>query len=138
MIWHIRQCRFCHKQGNCDYKKTVKEQTKQLTKTHVTHNCPEYKKLFRVGQRVKIQLHYREPDYEAEIVWKSAGFVTGTITGRIYRLKFWEIQLDKTMKLARWKDGEMREHDFSHYIKPANKIEVLEDEFGELKKTEIW
>ena len=112
----------------------LKIKTKDFPTVHVSHNCVEYKKLFRVGQCVKIELHYRETDDEYGSVWESAGFVTGVITGTIYRKKFWEIQLDKTVKLTRFKHGNMSEEIFVNYIKPANKIEILESEFGEVKE----
>lgn len=89
---------------------------------------------------MKIELHYRDPDDRNGAVWESYGIVTGTITGTIYRRKFWEVQLDEKVTLQRYSTKRMPafyDSAFINYIKPANQIEVLEGEFGTLRKIDF-
>ena len=137
MIWHIKQCRHCPEHDDCDYKQSLKEVTKNMEPIHVSHNCRKYKTLFQIGQRVEIEVNYREPDDERGSVWESYGFVTGAITGIIYRKNFWEVQLDKPVTLTRYKHGQMSDSVFINYIKPANKIKVIEGEFSDIKRVDF-
>ena len=135
MIWHIKQCKDCHVK-KCKYKANLKAATDSLTKTHVMHNCPEYKKLFKVGQRVEIRLFTRVLDEYLGYVWEPSDLATGLITGNIYRGRFWEIQLDKSVTLVRNQKVTNAPQDriFNNYIKPAKDITVIEGEFGKVLK----
>ncbi len=135
IIWHIKQCRHCPKHGDCEHKESLKLQSKTAPTVHVSHNCTEYKKLFRKGQRVEIDLYNRVPSEECEAEWEFHSTVEGVITGVIYRRYLWEVRLFKMVKLRRYNSRNtpsFTEVDFVNAAKPANKIKVLDGELSEL------
>ncbi len=137
-IWHIRQCKHCPKNegGKCPHKQMLKENTAGLPKIHVTHNCTEYPKLFKRGQRVRIETHNRVFVEDEGYEWESAGFVTGVILGFLYKKKFFAVRLDEMIKRDREEQSTARtkESVFQTYIKPANKIELLPGKLVEPRK----
>lgn len=144
-IWHIRQCKHCpkHDDGKCPHRLMLREKSKDLAMIHVTHNCTEYPKLFTRGQRVKIETHNRVFVEEEGYEWESAGFVTGVILGFLYRKKFFAVRLDEMIKRDREDKcngklggGPIHESVFQTYIKPANKIELLDSEPAEPRKVQ--
>jgi len=142
IVWHIPLCKHCPKrETGCIYKVRLRESSKQFPiLTHVTHNCPEYKKLFQYGQRVKVTLYYREPDDEYGAVWEIHSTALGTITSKIHRKKLWEVQLDKTVKLMRYSTKQLpyfQEVTYVNCAKPANKIEIIEGEFGTVREPDF-
>lgn len=90
----IRQCKYCPRGKDCSlaflYRADINTGLSPLMKNiAVTMNCPEYKKLFRGGDRVKVKMYDQvlsniRPKYGSDYLqpeWECLGDFEGIIVG---------------------------------------------------------
>lgn len=68
----IKQCKYCPKMPDCEYKKQLKSEVrKALINVTVSHNCPVYRNIFQEGDEVMAtptiliqEYEYGEPNHK--------------------------------------------------------------------------
>ena len=134
----FRQCRVCPNDKSCEFRDSVKEELGDLFKGMTALiSCPEYRGLFKKGDRVRFEVHDMDDTEDLGVeggyrgpcapYYESTGIkVKGTITGVIRRNKLFQVLLDKKIKLQRIGAGErLEEVELEFYTKPANQLEKM-------------
>lgn len=134
MNLRFKQCNFCPQKERCEFRDKLRAEVRNagMGITAVI-NCPEYRKLFKEGDRVQFSIFDREyaefhhvaggeDCIESILTWveHDAPYI-GTITGKLSGDKLFEIALDAPVKVRR-EDRPFVEEERTNYYKPANQL----------------
>ena len=138
MKLNVGLCRHCTVgRENCQHYLNLHRQTKQIdSRGTLTHHCPVYYEVLKMGQRVEVELKeikkydgYYHGEPEAPYAeWVSAGNATGVIVEGNKIKGFYLVKLDKPVELCYPNNGDWlnaKEVEVTHTRRRLKDIEIL-------------